>query len=560
MIKGNFKTFLNIVFVSLYFAGNSLGSTEENGGTSGKFIITGSEFYRRSNFDTGQIRIYLENIASEPFYLDQCKLTLLSLDSNVHSNLGKTAVELLYSKLSPPFLEREQKGELLLKLVTALPQRGGILRCTIYARDGSFRETSVTLNKSPVWISYVGFSEDLRKVYVYVQNNSRKNQDVKLLEVGDYQSIDPRSVNITIPPGDKGCLIFTAPKPFEFGQYVNITLSVQIDGQRKRMYRVVRAVNKFPLIGYGGFGEPSLGLDKEQFFVKSGSGLTGAPCVQTMICPEHAHFTHKNAAKKFLDSRYQIFSKEPNLLTQMWICRKNKPWGWYRFGPLADIAVMNPLFAGGFEYESMTDKEKYFHSFFWLASMAKKSVSPGRYIASIYGSFEERNVFVRHNYSADEIRFMVYCAVAGGAKGIFYRQTNFSDESTREDFVQLNRELQQLKPLLMFSEPVDWAVTEDNNYTAKSLLCGDEAILVIIFDRRYYSRQTNKRLYTQAFSKTEKPIRVKVKMPKGFSVCKVENIAGSLPDESWECEKTEFNFTAVMANSAHLYKIALNHK
>jgi hypothetical protein len=111
----------------------------------------------------------------------------------------------------------------------------------------------------------------------------------------------------------------------------------------------------------------------------------------------------------------------------------------------------------------------------------------------------------------------------------------------------------------MMAEPVNWASTEDNNYVAKSLLCGDKAILVIVFDRRYFSEEQNNRLHTPAFGKAVKEVETRVKVPEGFSVSGVESLYNPLLRRLWRCEKGQLVFTANMVDSVQVYKAILRY-
>ena len=127
-------------------------------------------------------------------------------------------------------------------------------------------------------------------------------------------------------------------------------------------------------------------------------------------------------------------------------------------------------------------------------------------------------------------------------------------------FVRLNKELQQVKGLLNIAEPVDWASATNSNYYAQSLLSGDEAILVVVLDRRYFSEQTEHKLRTRALQKKVGPAKIKVKIPQGFVVCEVKSIYRSLPKDLWNCHEGQLSFIANMINSAQVYTLVLVRK
>jgi len=537
---------LTALFLSLFSVSGASISFSGEIIDRNKLVITGSEFYRKSRFDTGEIRVFFKNTGKEPISICQPKLSRLVNDKDNESHKADTEVDYLYSKFTPPVLTPGRNGELLVKLLRS-PPNDCKFQCVIYGETGWVSETLVDIKQTPVWISYVGFSEDLSEIYVYGQNNTKTPLTIRLIEVAGINVGDNyQKINNNMPPDDKGCLVFKMPNRLNLGENVHIVISAESTEREFQTRRIVKAVNKFPLSSGGGFFSPKLGLDSEEYFV------------QTMSCPAHAHGTHKEAAAKFLDDYYHRFSQDPYFLSQMWICRADRPRAWYTFGSLPHAAVINPVLSETREYKSDTKDCDRFCPFFWLATNAKKALAPNRFFACIPFN-PDSSVFSQDNHTPDEIKFLVYCAVASGAKGILYRDTPSFSRLSEDEFVRLNRELRQLKQLLMMAEPVNWASTADNNYVAKSLLCGDKAILVIMFDRRYFSEKQNSRLRTPAFGKAVRAVETKVKVPEGFSVSGVESMYNPLLRKLWRCEKGQLIFTANMVDSVQVYKAILKY-
>lgn len=538
MLATLFLSSFSVSEVSISFSDEILGKS--------KLVITGSEFYRRSQYDAGEIRVFFKNEGKESISICQPKLSRLVNSKDNESHKAGTEVDYLYSKFTPPVLNPGRNGELLVKLLRSPPYNCKF-QCAIYNETDWVSETIIAIKQVPVWISYVGFSEDLSKVYVYGQNNTKTTLTFRLIEVaGVYVGDNYQTINNNIPPGDKGCLVFKMPNRITLGEYVHLVISAESNEQEFQTGRIVKAVNKFPLSSGGGFFSPKLGLDSENCFV------------QTMSCPAHAHGTHKEAAGKFLDDYYHRFSQDPYFLSQIWICRADRPRAWYTFGSLPHAAVINPVLSETQTYKSDTEDFDPFCPFFWLATHAKKALAPNRFFACIPVN-PENNVFSQSSHTPDEIKFLVYCAIAAGAKGILYRDTPTFSRLSQDKFARLNRELRQLKPLLMMAEPVNWASTADDNYVAQSLLCGDKVILVIVFDRRYFSEKQNNRFRTPAFGKAVRAVKTHVKVPEGISVSEVESLYTPLVKELWRCEKGQLVFTANMVDSVQVYKAILRY-
>ena len=291
-------------------------------------------------------------------------------------------------------------------------------------------------------------------------------------------------------------------------------------------------------------------------FAKSHEPGGGIACIQVMERPAHGHGLPEAAAAKFLKARSAIFSLEPRLLTKMDICRFNRPWAWFRFGALADVSAMNPILAEPEPYKAEGEYGDNTIPFLRLATEAKKATEPERFFAIIPLEPEKR-VFAQDEFAPAEIRFLVYCGVFGGAKGIVYRGKPPRDGAGRDAFVQLNKELQELKPLLGISEPVEWASSQDNNYAVKSLLCADDAILIAIFDRRYFSLQGSNKLATPVFSTAPRSVKVETKLPEGFFVSEVESVYEPLQRDCWICREGQLELMVQMADSVQVYKATL---
>jgi len=538
---------LAVLLLTPYLVSEISAKPSEDVMTGNEFPITGAEFYRRSQFDAGEIRIFLKHTGKQPMSISELKVSRYVAGKDEKSAEQCEVIDYLYSKLSPPILMPGQNGELLVKLLNTPPDNS-VLRCTVCGNMGGTWKTLIPTQQATLWIPYIGFSEDLSKVYVYVQNSTQMPLTIRLLEVAGINASDScLSINNNLPPGDKGCLVFKMPVPLTLGEHVHIVVSAESGDQELLTHRIVRAVNKFPLLPETGFPHPKLGLDSESLFV------------QTMSCPAHDHGTHEEAARKFLDDYYRRFSQNPYLPIQMWICRADRPRAWYKFAALPDAAVMNPILLTSSAHESDTKASEQYHPFLWLATTAKRATEPNRYFACIPVNPED-GVFLHGSHTPDEIKFLVYCAIAAGAKGIIYRGTPSSDPLNQDAFVRLNRELQQLKPLLVIAEPVDWASTADDNYTARSLLCGNEAILVIVFDRRYFSEQQDHRFRTPAFAKSARPVKIQVGIPEGFTVSQVNSMYSPLLKELWNCSGGQLDFTANMVDSVQVYKVILRRE
>lgn len=452
----------------------------------------------------------------------------------------------VYARLSPPVLRPGQYGEIVAKLSEA-PTNDAHLRCTVSAGSGIVSQTA-PLEKSALWISYVAFSEDFRRAYVYAENLGTEPARVKLLKVGDGDRPDQATpVRSVVLPGHKGCLVGDLASPVSRGAFVHVVI-VEDTGERKSEVHVVtRAIRAFPVVMEHGNSEPRLAVDIQR------------PFTETMACPAHKHGSQEAASARFLDDYARRFSENPHQLIQMAICRSSMPEAWFRFGTLPDAAAMNPCLRPPSRYGE--NPQSWFCPFFCVGELAKKATEPGRYLAIIpTGPNTQEGSLLLKGLAPQEWRFLVYNAIASGAKGVIYRGQPGRDRLNRDAFRQLNRELQQLRPLLSISEPIQGCTTEHSDYAIRSLLCGDQAILIMAFDRRYFSEQRKGRFYTPPFGRAVIPVRARVKIPGGMAIQSMRTPFASLDHDCWACQDSSLSFTTEMLNSVHVYVASLQRE
>ncbi len=506
------------------------------------FEVAGSQFHQRDPEDAGEVRICIRNTGSDFLSMAQLKVRILAKKA-ADPNTPTTECRYVYAKLSPPVLRPGQYGEILAKLLEQ-PMKDSYLTSTISTDNGAVSDV-VRLAESPLWISLVGFSEDLRRAFIYVENPGRKSIEAELLKVGNFDVAHRTKTDyFSVPPGDKRCLIGNLPSALSVGEFVHVVIAVNTSGRESKVHAVTRVINAFPLVMEHGTGDPRLGLDILR------------PFLQTMACPSHAHGTPETAAAKFLDDYVQQFAENPSQVIQMTICRSDMPRAWFRFGDLPDVATMNTCLRPPSCYDK--EPQKWYCPFSCLGDLAKRSTEPGRFLAIIpTGPDVYEQPFLLRGLTSQECRFLVYCAVASGAKGVIYRHRGrlVSDPLSGDAFRQLNRELHHLKPLLSIAEPVEWVTTEKSNYAAESLLCGDQAILVIVFDSRYFSRQRDGKLYTPPFGRAVIPVRINGKFPQGITVREVKTPFASLNSDNWDFRNGILELIADMIDSAQVYII-----
>jgi hypothetical protein len=506
------------------------------------FVVVGAQFHQRDAKDAGEARICIQNNSRRPLSMAQLRVRILA-EGIADREVPTTEHRCICVKLAPPVLRPGQYGEVVAKLSDP-PTEAHPLLCDITA-GGEANFDAIALPRSPLWIPHAGFSADFQKVFVYVENRGVKPIDVQLLTAGDFDMVGrTRRMGFPVSPGDKGCLVGDLPTPLTAGQFVHVALGENTSGQGASLHRVVRAIHAVPIVVEHGFGDPSLGLDMQR------------PFTQTMACPAHAHGSPEEAAAEFLEDYARRFSDTPGVVIQMAICRANMPRAWFRFGDLADVAAMNPCLHPPSRYHD--DPDAWFSPFFCVGDLAQTSTEPGRYLAIIpTGPDAAEGSLLLNGLSPQEWKFLVYSAMASGAKGVIYRGLPADDPLSRDAFRHVNRKLQRLRSLLSIAEPIEWATAQQSNYKARSLLCGDQAILIFIFDGRYLSRQRNGRFYTPPFGRSVSAVRIRVTIPDGMLIREVRTPFASLDPDHWSCQNDTLDLTAEMMDSAQVYVASL---
>ena len=79
------------------------------------------------------------------------------------------------------------------------------------------------------------------------------------------------------------------------------------------------------------------------------------------------------------------------------------------------------------------------------------------------------------------------------------------------------------------------------------------ADLVLVFDRRYFSRQRSNKFYTPPFGKAVTQVRVDMKIPGWVVVGQVRSLSAPLDHGAWVYRDGSLSFTIDMTDSVQLY-------
>ena len=98
----------------------------------------------------------------------------------------------------------------------------------------------------------------------------------------------------------------------------------------------------------------------------------------------------------------------------------------------------------------------------------------------------------KREFEPDEMRMEVYTALAWGAKSLQWYPAHGARGLLKHPKMwnavgEVNGILQQVLPLLSIGIPVGEALVDEGNYLSSSILCGDQAMIVILVNKDYVS-------------------------------------------------------------------------
>jgi hypothetical protein len=138
----------------------------------------------------------------------------------------------------------------------------------------------------------------------------------------------------------------------------------------------------------------------------------------------------------------------------------------------------------------------------------------------------------------EDIRFMVYAALASGSRGLSYRGTFPEPREARAFalFSRLNREVQALKPLLCKACPVEWVRCDSARIAAKALLAGEDAVVVVLLDSARLASHRQEVHGTVWPAVIREPVHIAIRIPRGVQPRRVSTLYEELPLKSWTFE------------------------
>jgi len=151
------------------------------------------------------------------------------------------------------------------------------------------------------------------------------------------------------------------------------------------------------------------------------------------------------------------------------------------FAPVAERCQIQPQTT----YAGACRSGSYIAPILAGARLTKTYAAPGIFHAILYAEYTHTEGLPLFKLST--IRNVAYTCLAAGSKGTTLRPMTRTDipPSFRNALQRLANELDQLRPLIALSEPVDWVDTDADAWCDPHLLlCGDEGLLLIALPRQ----------------------------------------------------------------------------
>jgi len=514
--------------------------------------ILGTEF-NAGESNSGTIYMYIRNRGKEP-------IRRVALFERARARIDQKMphISFLWQALKPPIIQPGNTGVAMFRLKHQTPPQSASF--DVHLNDEQPAGTvSIQCWASPVRVASVAFSDDLRRIYVYVANDGTAPWNIRLKSVNGNPFVGAQArISNPIPPHDVGLITALLPGRMRDAQYVSVEVEARCLDELLIVRALSRAQADFPIQAEAGSARALAFMDPSVPLTWTATDPVGR-YAGVLTCPAHRYGTPEKGAERYISDRAVIHEINYNALAVMHVCRRDTPESFYAFGPLPDVMRCN---IGLHAHRNLAAPPSYAqspHPFLWLADHAWRAASPNSYHAVVFvgGSHADYGDYI---LSPQDTRLIAYSALASGAKGIVYRGAipNRNDGYAWTEFRRLNSELRALRPLLRRGCPTDWAESSSSFIAARSLLCGEDAIVVALLDCRRLSPAEKGELSRTAWpTPTKEDVNIEVHIPPSCGVSSVETLHETWPRDKWSVDnaRLKIRFTVTDAGQAVVIRL-----
>jgi len=437
--------FICLQLVLMVLTQGTLAEVSVEGCYTRRMVLPGSS-EEAVRWDAGYVEAFLVNKSESTEEISELLVNGVLVRGRGRTAGGvTTASKMVYGCLvDPPRLPPGYFSRVVVKLKQPLE---GEARLKVVTEGGQATEAEIAPWR-PRAITYVAFSDDLSKTYVYLANRTDEillATDLRVQEGG--KAPCSMSLDVRLDPGNKRCVVVPFHEPLEVGT----RLSVTVYGAGKRLDDAICQV-------FAGFP-----IEQESF---QGHVL--------MQCPTHLHGTWDEAMAKLaglVEAAGVPRDVRPSSTT-IHICKNQANEGIPLFSGVSDRVRFNTFlrFVSGAWGRTVSDS---LAPLSW-GDIVKCACEPRPFDAVVAienlddSSHRQRVVLARG----------LLDSLAAGAKGLYLRGGSRSVAGGLLDSVEA------VKGMLRISEPIDLKITSsDGDVSCRAHLVGDEGLLLFVVRR-----------------------------------------------------------------------------
>ncbi len=456
-------------------------------GAPGGLIVWGDAYYRKaSDIDPGTIHCFLENRSNA-----SVEVIDVLLDGQSLRNAQGDSI--YWYHIAPNPVPPSTPADIMIKLVSALSKPVKVEVIT----DKSPFPVARLVEPEPLklQLSYVAFSDDYRKAYVYARNDT--DVSLRISRVKAFP-VTISEINFVagplILPSQKACLVVRFSEQVKSGQYILFQLSTD---QGIQATHLVKAYTYFPIQAFGEDHRGPLSFDAvnldmhypatEADFEKTKKEpwFRAYHLIDDPACRDAAPGKKLGStALEVIRRKHVCWQKDPVHPTIIYICQFERPLNYFVYGELTDLIAIDP-------YPIVLDHESPFRNAHWV-SLAKKACEP-RPLYTIPEAFHILGNEYSRYPTPEELRLTVYLQIAYGSKGIWYYTKDAgaggyeANPLLEAEIGKVNAELRKLRPYLKIAEPMRLGEVDSGKVAIHTLLAGDKGMVVILINNQCVS-------------------------------------------------------------------------
>jgi len=483
-------------------------------------------------FDFGTIHVFLRNTGEKPVLVNKIFLNDTCLDNL--PNESATWLQIVPNPVLPKDI-----SDLMIKLSKHVDNYKLPLQIKVEAESETLKIPVAKINGS-FKISGIYFSDNLDRVYIYLQNIGKGNLKPSQVFFGQENVTSLTDfLSLEIKPEEKGLLVTKLKGPLSQGKYLTVKILSE-DGETAES--LVRVSSLFPITSWDNDTRKELGFDPYPFHINY--SLINRPeeikklppyCAWYLLgCPNCTDLAQGkpwgNSAIEIIKRAQKCYQIDPTRPSHTHVCEAFKEIAYFIYGEVCDIMFINP-YEVVFHSED-PQKNGYFARLGKLACEPRLLMTiPEAFTMGTTGPFP----------SPEEERFGVYYQISEGVKGISYFLRGSSSgyqtyPELEKEIGKINQELQIVKPYLKIGEPFpNLACSSNPAVLANTILAGDQGLVLILINKNYKTTVQEGKRHTNWVP--QENFQVEVRLPEWLKVKKVVEISREIKNLEYQSKE-----------------------